>query len=62
MLEVFESEFHTFRRQKYPVIFGQKMGVSGHSGSGAYSSYTCNTCIHRLIGKSDLEIALCFVQ
>jgi hypothetical protein len=34
VFEVFESDFHTFRRQKYPVIFEQQMEVSGHSGGG----------------------------
>ena len=45
VFEVFESDFHTFRRQKYPVIFEQQMEVSGHSGGGAYPFYTCNMYI-----------------
>ena len=29
----------TFRRQKYPIIFGQTKKVSDHSGSNVYSFY-----------------------
>ena len=29
--------------RKYPVIFGQKMEVSGHIGGGAYPFYTCDS-------------------
>ena len=28
-----EPHFYKFRKQKYPVIFGQTLKVSGHSGA-----------------------------